>query len=67
MSITKNTQPLVVLVDGRPIRFNNGIAYLFDHISHAGYIKIVSIGAENLFFTFKDDSGVEREGYCKCL
>jgi hypothetical protein len=59
--------PPFVMVGSKKISLRSCNAYCFDQISHAGWLKIESIGNENLWFVFKDDTGEERMGYCKCL
>ena len=39
----------------------------FEHLSDAGWIRVTHCGDENVYFTFRDQKGNEREGYCKCL
>lgn len=33
----------------------------------ATWIRVTSIGSENLYFEFRDDAGEVQSGYCKCL
>jgi hypothetical protein len=41
--------------------------YYFENMAEAGWVKITSIGNENLYFIFKCDAGQEHKGWCKCL
>lgn len=41
--------------------------FAFEEMQEIGWVKITSIGSENLYFVFKDDDGDEQDGFCKCL
>jgi len=56
-----------VFVSGVAVYLRNELAYFFENLSDAGWIKITDIGDENVYFIFKSDCGQELNGYCKCL
>lgn len=39
----------------------------FETMAEAGWVRITSIGNENLYFEFRTDEGEILLGYCKCL
>lgn len=39
----------------------------FDHPYDAGWVRVTSVGSENVYFDWQDDSGVIRKGFSKCL
>lgn len=41
--------------------------YEFDHPYSAGWVRILSCGQENVYFEFRDDSGLVCAGFAKCL
>lgn len=55
-----------VMVAGKAYTYD-GQDICFDQISDAGWISITSVGAENLYFLCRTDSGEELRGWCKCL
>lgn len=63
----ENPKRRAVFVSGVAVYLRNEIAYFFEKLSDAGWIRITDIGDENVYFIFKSDCGQELNGYCKCL
>ncbi len=63
----------VVHVAGKPFIYGSpwgselGADTEFESIAQAGWIRVTSIGSENLYFKYRTDEGEELPGYCKCL
>lgn len=39
----------------------------FDSLADAGMVRVLSHGAENVYFEWISDEGFTESGYCKCL
>ena len=69
MTIRSTIKAREIFIGGRRNLYAGGQfgAVSFELISDAGWIRITSIGSENLYFDFKTDSGEVLPGFCKCL
>lgn len=65
MQVAKNIKS--VDVSGRRFSAFADAGFCFDDISKAGWIRISSVGSENIYFEFKSDDGKVHLGYSKVL
>lgn len=67
----KKSKARSVQVSGKAfvfVREVGGEYVRFETMAEAGWVRITSVGNENLYFDFRTDEGeVLSGGYCKCL
>ena len=70
-SMSKKSKARKVRVLGKDYFYGGsatGATAYFETMAEAGWVRIVSIGNENLYFDFRTDEGeILTGGYCKCL
>ena len=70
-TIAKGTKARKVRVLGKDYFYGGsatGTDAYFETMAEAGWVRITSIGNENLYFDFRTDEGeILSGGYCKCL
>lgn len=63
----RKIQIQTIMLNDKPLHGLSGRYQLELSQLEATWIKVTSVGNENLYFEFADDSGTIQNGYCKCL
>jgi hypothetical protein len=68
MTTTKRGTTIITSIqkNGKTLNSSSNL-FEIQSLSDISEMTITECGGENVYFTFTDDEGIQRNGFCKCL